>query len=471
MNIISRGIRNAFRNSIRTGSIVIILSISIGLVIAMLSARQAVTNKIETVKSSVGNTISVSPAGFRGMDGGGTALTSEQIAKITALDHVSSVTSSLTDRLRTDSTTNLESGVEAGALGSRPGASGSSGSNNSDVSSNSTNNSSQAMPEGGNGTSEQGGRQGGGNPMTSISITGINNTSSVSSFGGSSLTWTSGKVFDASADTDEAVVGKVLAEKNDLQVGDTFTAYDKTITVVGIYDAGTTFANNGVFVSLSTLQRISDQADSITSVSVTVDSLDNLSSTTTAIKSAVGSDSIDVTNNQETADNAVKPLESVQTISLYSLIGAIIAGSVIILLTMIMIVRERRREIGVMKAIGASNIGITGQFIVEAMTLTALGLIVGTVIGIFASAPLADMLVSTSSSSTTSQMGPGGGGMGGPGRGLTSGIRAVTDVQSSVGLSTLGYGTGATLLITILGSAIPAMLISKVKPAEAMRSE
>lgn len=462
MNILSRGIRNAFRNVIRTGSIVIILSISIGLIIAMLSARQAVTNKIEAVKSSVGNTISVSPAGFRGMDGGGTALTNEQIEKITALDHVSSVTSSLTDRLQTDSTTNLASGVEAGALGSRPGASGSS----------STSNSSANAPEGGNASPEQGRSFGGGNPMTSISITGINSLSNASSFGGSSLTWTSGKAFDATADADEAVVGKVLAEKNDLQVGDTFTAYDKTMTVVGIYDAGTTFANNGVFVSLATLQRISDQADSITSVAVTVDSLDNLASTTTAIKSAVGSDTIDVTNNQETADSAVQPLESVQTISLYSLIGAVIAGAVIILLTMIMIVRERRREIGVMKAIGASNIGITGQFIVEAITLTALGLVVGTAIGVFASAPIADMLVSTSSTSTSTQMGPGGGGgMGGPGRGLASGLRTVTDIQSSVGLSTLAYGIGATLLIAILGSAIPALLISKVKPAEAMRSE
>lgn len=70
MNMISRGARNAFRNYLRTGSIVIILGISIGLALSMLVAREAVTTKIETVKSSVGNTVTVAPAGARGFEGG-----------------------------------------------------------------------------------------------------------------------------------------------------------------------------------------------------------------------------------------------------------------------------------------------------------------------------------------------------------------------------------------------------------------
>lgn len=456
MNAISRGIRNAFRNAIRTGSIIIILSISIGLIIAMLAARQAVSDKIEAVKSSIGNTISISPAGFRGFEGGGTGLTNDQVATIASVTHVSSVISSLSDRLQTDDTTDLESGVELGNLGNR--ARGNSGTNNSSNEANNTTDSNREMPGGG------------GNPMASVTITGLSDTTTASSFGGSTLTWDSGEAFDASADANNAVVGKLLAEKNDLKVGSTFTAYGKTLTVVGIYDAGTNFANNGVFISLKALQRLSDQSDTVTSVTAVVDSIDNLATTTTAIKEKLGSDTIDVTNNQEQADNSIAPLKSVQTISFYSLIGAIVAGSVIILLTMIMIVRERRREIGVMKAIGSSNTSIVGQFIVEAMTLTVCGLIIGLIVGIAASSPLADMLVSTSSSSTTQQMGgPGGGRMmsGGFGRGL----QAVTDIQSTVGAATIAYGIGATLLIAILGSAIPALLISKVKPAEAMRSE
>lgn len=463
MNTISRGVRNAFRNVIRTGSIVAILGLSIGLVIAMLAARQAVITKIESVKSSVGNTVSIAPAGIRGFEGGGEPLSAEQMMTVESVEHVSSVSGSLSDRLTTDDTTNLTSGIEPGSFGQRQAQVG-----NSD----STTTQPPAIPEGGesgetgtSGTTRV-------NPMTSITITGTNNTTAVSTFGGSSLTWVSGQTVDGTADADEAVIGTALAEKNSLSVGSTFTAYGTTLTVVGIYDAGTTFANNGIFTSLATLQRISDQAGSVTSVVATIDSADNLATATTAIQEALG-DAADVTNNQETADATIQPLESVKTITTYSLIGAIVAGAVIVLLTMIMVVRERRREIGVMKAIGASNVGIMTQFIVEAITLTGLGLVVGIAGGVLAAAPITDMLVSNSASSSETQQpgsapGERGNMMGGVGR---RSAQTLGTISSSVGVEALLYGLGATVLIAVLGSALPSMMISKIKPAEAMRSE
>ena len=57
---------------------IVILGLSIGLALTMLVANQAVRQKITSVKSSVGNTVSISPAGVRGFEGGGTALTTEQ---------------------------------------------------------------------------------------------------------------------------------------------------------------------------------------------------------------------------------------------------------------------------------------------------------------------------------------------------------------------------------------------------------
>lgn len=451
MNTLTRGMRNAFRNVIRTGSIVIILSISIGLILAMLAARQAVDTRIESLKSSVGNTVAISPAGVMGFEGGGDPLTAAEITTVSKLAHISSVASILTDRLTTDDTTNLQSSIEAGALGQRRAQE----------------NSANESSGGGNV------RFGGGSPRISVTITGSNDLSKASSFGGSTLAWTSGKAISASSDVDQAVIGKALATKNSLKVGDTFTAYSTKLTVVGIYNAGTNFANNGVYTSLATLQRISSQPGSVTRATATVDSVDNLSSVTKAITTALG-DKADVTNSQETVDQLVSPLESVRNIALFSLIGAVVAGAVIILLTMIMIVRERRREIGVMKAIGASNIGIMKQFVAEAITLTALALVVGTGIGIAASAPLTNLLVDTSSSSGQTTGGPGAGGgfrRGGGGINFGFGRQALANIESSVGFSTLAAGIGATLLIAILGSAIPSLMISKIKPAEAMRSE
>ena len=81
MNPVSRGIRNAFRNSIRTFSIVIILGLSVGLALSMLVARQAVQEKINTVKTSIGNTVSIAPAGVQGFQGGGEPLTNDPLSK------------------------------------------------------------------------------------------------------------------------------------------------------------------------------------------------------------------------------------------------------------------------------------------------------------------------------------------------------------------------------------------------------
>ena len=82
-----------------------------------------------------------------------------------------------------------------------------------------------------------------------------------------------------------------------------------------------------------------------------------------------------------------------KTIATYSLVGALVAGAVIIFLSMLMIVRERRREIGVLKAIGSSNAKISWQFVTEALTLTGMAAVVGVVIGgVILSNPVLDVL-------------------------------------------------------------------------------
>lgn len=462
MNIISRGIRNAFRNTIRSGSIIIILALSIGLVIAMLAARQAVQDKITSVKSNTGNTITISPAGVRGFDGGGNPLTSDQLAKVAKIDHVTKVVQSLNDRL-TSSDTSLQSGINPGSLGKRNA--GNSGVGEGPVIFH--------MEDGGSSDSS---------PTRTftmpVTITGTNDVSAIKTEGSTSLTWKSGQMFDTSKDANVAVVGAQIASKNNLSVGSTFTAYGTAFTVVGIYDAGNMFNNDGVYIPLSTLQKLSDQTGDVTSATVTIDSSDNLTSVTNTIKNQLGS-TADVTNSADIAAATTKPLESVANIALFSLIGAVIAGAIIILLVMIMVVRERRREIGVMKAIGASNIVIMWQFVIEAITLTTIALVVGTGIGIVAATPLTNALISNDSTSSTT--GPSNTSrmegdrrmmsIASPGQFGQASRKAVENIQASVGGATLAEGAALALVIAILGSAAPSLMISKIKPADAMRNE
>jgi putative ABC transport system permease protein len=466
MGTISRGFKNAFRNSVRTISIVFILAVSISMALVMLLAMQTVQGKIDSVKSSIGNTISVSPAGVRGFEGGGTLLTNQNASDIKSIDHVSSVVETLSGRLttigatssnsfgRSDNTnSNAQTSLTAPKVQASADSSGSTRRmvvNGQDVTGQSF-----SMP---------------------IEATGVNDLSNLTALEASSLSITSGDKIDAGSSDNVAMLGKDLASANNISAGGTFTAYGQTITVKGIFDAGNTFANNRIILPIATMQNLSGESSQIDSILVTTDSVDSLSTVQKAVSDKLGT-SADVTSSEQTAQNAIAPLQNIKTISLYSLIGALVAGAIIIFLTMVMIVRERRREIGVLKAIGSSNFLIVTQFTVEALVLTLISSVVGMILGLVLSNPILNVLVNNASSSTTTSGGLGG--IRGAGQAaarfggqFATGARgALNNLHATVGVSIILYGLGAAILIAIIGSAIPAYLISKVRPAEVLRSE
>src|SRR3954468_23919862 len=132
MSVTTRGVKNAFRNTIRSISITAILALTIALALVMLLSLKAVQARIDDVKSSVGNTATVMPAGARGFQGGGEPLTQAEITKIENTAHVKSVTSTLEDRWVTEGsdaptgpngettgTSSLQSAIDPGTLGNR----------------------------------------------------------------------------------------------------------------------------------------------------------------------------------------------------------------------------------------------------------------------------------------------------------------------------------------------------------------
>lgn len=479
MNVVTRGFRNAFRNGVRTLSVVVILGLSIGLSLTMLIANKAVGNKIASVKSSIGNTITIAPAGFNPGSQANNALTTSDLDKVKAVAHVSNITETLTDRLSTTGTS------------SNFGRFGDSSSDSSTTSLTSPVTLSSNGPRffmGGNNSSSD---STGSAPTTfslPISLLGTTDTSSID---GSTITLSSGKTISGTNDTNDALISQAMATKNNLKAGSTFTAYDKTLTVAGIFTASTQSARGTVVLPLAALQRLSGQSGVVTSAVVTVDSLDNLSSVTSAIKSKLGN-TADVTSAEEQADSTVKPLNSVKTVSLFSLIGAVVAGAIIILLVMVMVVRERKREIGIVKAIGGSNLSIISEFMVEALALTVAGAIIGLVIGVIAGQPVTNALVDSSTSSnsqsaiTARGFGTRGTGQqtGGPGGAMTAlnrngfggrfrntgAVRGISNINAQIGWGILLDGFGAAVLIAVIGSALATGMISKVRPSEVLRS-
>jgi putative ABC transport system permease protein len=268
-----------------------------------------------------------------------------------------------------------------------------------------------------------------------------------------------------------------LASKNNLKVGSTFTAYGQTITVSGIYTSGNTFQDSGIIMPLKTVQTLTSQPDAVSSVKATVDSSDNVNSTVSALKSTLGSGA-DITSEAEQAAASVSSLQSISNLALAGVVGATIAGAIIVLLAMIMIVRERRREIGVIKAIGGTNGKVITQFMSEALTLTVIGSVVGLVLGVLVSGPMTTSLVQNSQTSASTLSTNSGGGLRRPdsiGTAFRGGLGQIganlTQITTSLTPQTFLIAGGLTLLIAIVGSAVPAWFIARIRPAEVLRTE
>lgn len=465
MGVISRGIKNAFRNGIRTTSIVFILAVSISMALIMLMSLKTVSQKIDSVKGSIGNYLTVSPAGVRGFEGGGELLTDQNVSDVVAIPHVSSVTKTISDRLRKEGTATQNFGRESAA--STATTDNSTTSLDSSVSPGSFGNRQR--------TSQNGGTAPTGTFSMPITVTGINDLNSIgalSAIGASQFDITAGSKIDGAASSNVAMIGTDLATKNNLTVGQTFQAWKTDITVSGIFDAGSKFANATVVMPIGTVQTLSGQTGQINSIIVQADSIDSVAGIESAITPKLG-DKVDVTSQQDSSQNAIKPLENIKTISLYSLIGSLVAGAIIIFLSMLMIVRERRREIGVLKAIGSSNIGIMAQFVSESLVLTTLSGVVGIIMGVILANPVLKVLVNNSESAPTTSVGEAGRGamMRFAGNIVPGAQNAVANLHAIIGWEIILYGLLAAIAIAIVGSAVPAFFIAKIRPAEVMRAE
>jgi putative ABC transport system permease protein len=119
-----------------------------------------------------------------------------------------------------------------------------------------------------------------------------------------------------------------------------------------------------------------------------------------------------------------------------SAVGLIVGGVGVIAIMMIS-VTERTREIGVRKALGATRGTILWQFLVEAVTLTGIGAVIGLVGGI------AVALL----------------------------IRSFTPVAASVPALAIVMALGASCFTGILFGMLPAARAAKLDPVAALRYE
>lgn len=463
MNVITRGIRNAFRNAIRTVAIIVILGLSIALSLVMLIAHHAVSDKISITLSSIGNTVNIRPANFFR----GNVLTTGQLNAVARLPHVTGLDEALSGVVQPAGTTNqviFPKGASVHA-NANPRYKAYTTSLRSPIKENCGGHTCPGV-DGFNNTQQVGNGPGPRLPANfsaGVTFSGSTEPAEPADIQASTLRIVSGHVINGTADTSQAMVSTAMAAKNNLKTGSVFTAYGKTLTVAAVFATDTLAGSDSVIVSLPAMQRLSHQGGDVASATATVDSLANLAPATSAIGKTLGA-SADVTSNIAQASQALASLGNVKSISVYSLAGAVAAGAVIVLLIMIMTVRERKREIGILKAIGAPDTRIMAQFVTEALSLTVLGAAAGFAAGTLAGGPATSALVRGSGNPAAS----GSANPMVPSNPLLSNLGSV-HAQADWGV--IASGLAAAALIAIIGSAAASYFISKIQPAQVLRSE
>lgn len=353
-------------------------------------------------------------------------------------------------------------------------------------------------------TKEADGPGDGGGPQQAqgdFAISGVLSTAALEAFSDDGNTIISGKaITEADKNTNNVMIESTLAEQNDLKVGDTFkitNATDTSVTykmiVKGIYETsevadgmGMNFAFmdpvNTIYTSYTFANTMKGSTYKNTADSATY-TLAQPKQLTAFVKQAnklIDTDTFELQTNDSLYQQMLKPISNITSFSENIVLIVSVAGTIILALIVMLTIRERKYEIGVLLALGENRFKVIAQFFTELILVLSLSLVIagfsGSYVGnIVGEQLLAQETESTTTSNTSKFEGGEPNGGGGPGQGGEMAEKAkqpdeIKSLDITLSLTELLELGGLGLGICFLSVLIASVGIIRLQPKNILTS-
>lgn len=178
------------------------------------------------------------------------------------------------------------------------------------------------------------------------------------------------------ASGDEAIIDRIQQKQGKLKLGDPLAIFDRPFIVVGIYEPESLAR---IKVPLATMQEfLNRKLCSMLLVKLTDPSRQE--EVAAQIKERFPDNSVTLTRDLPILIG--RGIPALQTFLSVVISLSIMVSSLVILLTMYTTVAERTRQIGVLKSLGASRALIAGDIEKEALLISALGVLAGSLLAV-----------------------------------------------------------------------------------------
>lgn len=267
----------------------------------------------------------------------------------------------------------------------------------------------------------------------------------------------SGRWFD---DENSLIIGSSVAKERGLKVGDSYHVYDNsrgnfvvdsTYTVAGILEPTHTQDDGFYFLPRKTLQRDFNLIDKIVVILVKLSdpTPENVERVTSALKGTEAN--MNVFPLTELLETMGRLIQNTKVFVFAIVLVAVVIGAVGVLNTILMAVYERTKEIGMMKAVGASRGDVFKLIWIETILMCTAGGLAGVGSAVVASKGVEAFIKGV----------------------LTSTAMIQVPKGTLIGFSwpVFWLSLGLSVVLGLLAGAYPAWRAASVRPIEAIRTE